>query len=105
MGSRWRLKSAFDESTCRADSNAGQAFPPEVQRIIRALKHYGMILADNGTSILISSDADSRWGDPNAPQSATWILNGWLHCLRGSDFEVVNSTSLMKDPNSAAVAK
>jgi len=105
MGSRWRLKAAFNDSTCVANDNTGQAFPPEAQRIIRALKKYGMILADNGSPILITADTDPRWGDPNAPASATYRLNGWMHCIRGSDFEVVDTSTLVQNPNSAVVAK
>jgi len=105
MGSRWRLKASFDETKCAADSNQGQAFAPEAQRIIRALKRYGMILADNGSAILITTDSDPRWGDPNSSNSANWVLNGWTHCIRGSDFEVVDTSTLMANPNSAAVAK
>jgi hypothetical protein len=105
MGSRWRLKASFDENTCRANDHAGQAFPAEIKRLIRALKTYGMILADNGLAILISTDADQRWGDPASEDSATWKVNGWSHCMTGRDFEVVNSTPLMVDPNSAAVVQ
>lgn len=105
MGSRWRLKASFDETTCRASDNAGRPFPPEMQRLIRALKHYGMIMADNGLPIKISTDADMRWGDPSSPTSATWIMNGWSHCIGGEDFEVVNEQPLMKNSNSAAAAQ
>jgi hypothetical protein len=38
MGQRFRLKADYDIS----------GFSPEVQVILRALKKYGMILADNG---------------------------------------------------------
>jgi hypothetical protein len=105
MGSRWRLKSSFDETTCRANDHAGEAFPPEIQRLIRALKGYGMILSDNGISILITTDADQRWGEPFDEKSATWKMNEWAHCITGRDFEVVNASSLMVDPNSAAIVQ
>ena len=105
MGSRWRLKASFDETTCRANDHAGAAFPAEMQRVIRGLKQYGMILADNGISILISTDADPRWGDPNAEESPTYRMNGWSHCIQGRDFEVVNTAPLMVDPNSAAISQ
>ena len=105
MGSRWRLKATFNEATCAADEHVGGTFPPEVQRIIRALKRYGMILADNGLPILITTDSDPRWGDPNSSSSQNWIFNGWTHCIRGSDFEVVDTSTMMANPNSSAVAK
>ena len=105
MGSRWRLKTNFDENTCREAEHSGEAFPPEAKRLIRGLKHYGMILADNGLAIKISTDSDPRWGDPNSESSANWSINGWAHCISGKDFEVVNSSVMMVDPNSAAVVK
>lgn len=105
MGSRWRLKSSFDETTCQADENAGQAFPPEVQKLIRGLKHYGMILADNGAAIRLQTDTDPRWGDPSSSSSPEWNFNGWTHCIRGSDFEVVNASGIMVNANSATVAQ
>jgi hypothetical protein len=105
MGSRWRLKASFDEKTCRAAEHAGQPFPPEMQRLIRALKHYGMILADNGLPIKISTDADRRWGDPESPTSANWVVNGWCHCISGQNFEVVNAQAMMTNANSAEAAQ
>lgn len=101
MGSRWRLKASFDDKTCHANENAGQPFPPEVQRLIRALKSYGMILADNGLPMKITTDADPHWGDPESETSPTWILNGWCHCITGKDFEVINSQAMMTNANSA----
>jgi len=105
MGSRWRLQASFDETTCRASESAGQPFPPEMRRLIRALKHYGMIVADNGLPIKISTDADPRWGDPSSPTSATWVMNGWSHCISGQDFEVVDAQPLMKNANSAEAVR
>ena len=53
MGMRLRLKSSFDIST----------FPPQSQVILAALQKYGMIMADNGSSIYISGDPDNRWNN------------------------------------------
>jgi hypothetical protein len=53
MGARLRLKAGFDIST----------FSPQVQVILRALKKYGMLLADNGSSWFISGAPDARWDD------------------------------------------
>ncbi|HET7416346.1 MAG TPA: hypothetical protein VFJ61_01805, partial [Solirubrobacterales bacterium] len=53
MGMRVRLKSSYDVST----------FPAEVQVILRGLKKYGMILADNGTGWYITGAPDPRWDD------------------------------------------
>lgn len=101
MGSRWRLKASTDEGVCHAGENNGKSYPPEMQRLIRALKHYGMILADNGIAIRISTDTDTRWGNPASPTSQEWILNGWTHCMTGRDFEVVDSSMLMVNSDSA----
>jgi hypothetical protein len=51
MGMRLRLKASFDISP----------FGPRVQAILMALKKYGMIMADNGSSMFLSGAPDSRW--------------------------------------------
>ena len=81
MGERFRLKASFDLS----------AYPPEVQVILRAMKRYGIILADNGSAWFISGKPDSRWNDSNLRT---------LSQVRGSDFEAVDATVLRVDPNS-----
>lgn len=105
MGSRWRLRADFDAAACRAGAHVGEAFPPEIARLVRALKTYGMILADNGMSILLTSDSDPRWGDPRAPDSPVARVNQWTHCIAGKDFEVVNGADLMTGPQSAATSR
>jgi len=70
MGMRLRLKSGFDISSFSATN----------QVILTALKQYGMIMADNGSSMYISGAPDDRWSNDD------------LHNLTGlsaSDFEVV----------------
>ncbi len=84
MGQRFRLRADFDES----------GFSPEVQVILRALKKYGMILADNGSSWYISGVPDERWNNDHLHE---------LHQVHGSDFEAVDESSLMVDPNSGQV--
>ncbi len=70
MGMRVRLKAGFDLS----------GFPPGCRVILQALKTYGMILADNGSSWYVSGAPDPRWNDEE--------LNT-LKTLTGNDFEVV----------------
>jgi hypothetical protein len=82
MGQRFRLKSNVNTSS----------FGPNVQIILRALKKYGMFLADNGSSWFLSGAPDPRWNDDELHQ---------LSLLHGSDFEAVDESSLMIDPNSA----
>jgi hypothetical protein len=75
MGQRLRLKASFDVS----------GFPKQARAVLVALKRYGMILADNGSSWFISGAPDKRWNNDD------------LHTLarvKGSDFEVVDSSKL-----------
>ena len=81
MGQRFRLKAGFDIIP----------FSPQVQVILRALKRYGMMLADNGSSWYISGVPDERW-DNNVLRE--------LRELHGSDFEAVDISSLMIHPDS-----
>jgi hypothetical protein len=55
MGMRVRLRADYDLS----------GFPREAQTILRALKRYGMFLADNGSAWYISGAPDPRWNDAN----------------------------------------
>jgi len=52
MGMRLRLKSSYDISS----------FSAQMQVILTAMKHYGLILADNGSSLFVTGVSDSRWG-------------------------------------------
>ena len=83
MGQRFRLKGSVDVST----------FSSQVQVLLRALKKYGMILADNGSAWYISGAPNAGWNDD--------ALVSDLRRLKGSDFEAVDSSLLMIDPNSA----
>jgi hypothetical protein len=70
MGMRLRLKASFDIS----------GYPPDDRIILTALKQYGMIMADNGTSLFLSGDPDDRWNNDDL---------GLLRQLTASDFEVL----------------
>jgi hypothetical protein len=76
MGMRVRLKAGVNIA----------AFPAEVQVILRALKTYGMLLADNGGPFFVSGAPDPRWNDSNIDT---------MKRLRGTDFEVVKMTGLV----------
>jgi hypothetical protein len=70
MGLRVRLKASFDVS----------GYPRQARIVLVALKRYGMLVADNGSSWYISGAPDPHWS------------NDQLHTLgrvKGSDFEVV----------------
>ena len=75
MGLRVRLKASVNIAS----------FPPQARVVLRALQHYGMILADNGSPWYISGAPNKRWN------------NDALHTLgrlTGADFEVVDTSSL-----------
>jgi hypothetical protein len=82
MGTRLRLKASVNIS----------GFDAKTQVILRALQDYGMILADSGDRLNISGSPDSRWDDN--------LLNA-MGALHASDFEAVDTSGLMLDPNSA----
>jgi hypothetical protein len=70
MGMRMRLKASYDISS----------FPPQAQVVLAALKKYGMIMADNGSSLYISGDPDNRWSNDDL---------GALKSVPASAFEVL----------------
>ncbi len=84
MGQRFRLKASYDIS----------GFSPEVQVILRALKTYGMMLADNGSAWYISGAPDERWDNDALHE---------LHQVPGAAFEAVDVSGLMVDEDSGQV--
>jgi hypothetical protein len=80
MGMRVRLKASLDISSFSANN----------QVILKALKQYGMIMADNGSSMYLSGAPDDRWD------------NNDLHNLSGltaSDFEVITLGTVYTSAN------
>jgi len=80
MGMRLRLKAGYDIS----------GFPESVQVILTALKKYGMIMADNGSSMYISGAPDDRWSNDD------------LHTIgqvQASAFEVVQMDPVYTSAN------
>lgn len=82
MGQRFRLRADFDLS----------GFSLINQAILQALKTYGMILADNGSSWFISGVPDDRWNNDDLAH---------LNNVHGSDFEAVDVSSLMISADSS----
>jgi len=77
MGQRLRLKRSFDTSR----------FPRQSRVVLRALKRYGAIVADNGAPWFVSGVPSRRWDNDD------------LHSLQrvpGGAWEVVDSTRLSK---------
>lgn len=72
MGERLRLKRGVDIS----------GFPRQARIVLRAMKRYGLIVADNGSNWFVSGAPDAHWS------------NDQLHTLgriTGRDFEVVRA--------------
>lgn len=69
MGERFRLREDFDV----------RPFSPEVQAILKGLKKYGMLVADNGI----------EWAISCAPDRRIPVLHEELRKVKGADFEVV----------------
>jgi hypothetical protein len=72
MGERLRLKASVDIS----------GLPRQARRVARALKTYGLIVADNGSDWFVSGVPDRRWDNDQLHA---------LHGLSGRDFEVVDT--------------
>jgi len=85
MGLRLRLKANVNISS----------FSRTNQIILTALKRYGMIVADNGSSWYISGAPDSRWNNDDLHM---------LGAIPGSDFEAVDESSLQVNVNSGQAA-
>src|SRR3712207_3761355 len=77
MGQRLRLKRSFDLSR----------FPSQSRVVLRALKRYGAIVADNGSAWYVSGAPAKGWDNDD------------LHSLgrvKGADFEVVDTGRLRR---------
>ena len=77
MGQRLRLKADVDI----------EKFPKHAKAVALGLKKYGMFVADNGSDWLISSAPDKRIKGLDS-----------LRVLKGSDFEVVQTTGEFEGP-------
>ena len=69
MGMRLRLKSSYDIS----------GYSTQMQTILKAMQKYGLILADNGSSLYVTGASDSRWGSDldslkNVPSTAFEVV-------------------------------
>jgi hypothetical protein len=75
MGLRFRLKRSYPIG----------GFPPQARVVLRALKEYGLIVADNGSNWYVSGAPHPKW---STDQLHT------LHRVPGSAFEVVDTSRL-----------
>jgi hypothetical protein len=83
MGARFRLRAAFHLP-------ASQCFRA-CQVVIKAMKTYGLILADNGSNWYFQGATDSRW---------TYTMVDQLKAIPAREFQAVNESCLMISANS-----
>ena len=81
MGARFRLRANFDVS----------GYSPQAQVVLRAMRHFGMIVADNGSNWYFGGTADPGW--PAA-------LVDELKQVPASAFDAVDESSLKVSPDS-----
>jgi hypothetical protein len=86
MGARFRLKASYDIS----------GFGHEAQVVLTAFKHYGLIVADNGSDWFFTGTEDAGWNLGPYPK-----MISDLKLVPASQFEAVDESALMVDPNSA----
>ena len=84
MGLRVRLRADFDVG----------GFPPVVQTILRGLKKYGMMVADNGSDWYVCGAPDARWDD-DALRS---LRRGDRRRLRGRGLARAAARRLLREP-------
>jgi hypothetical protein len=75
MGLRFRLKRGYPLA----------GFPPQARVVLRALKEYGLIVADNGSNWYVSGALHPKWSNEQLHT---------LHRVPGSAFEVVDTSRL-----------
>jgi hypothetical protein len=80
MGMKLRLKASFNIS----------GFSAKNQVILKAFKKYGIIMADNGSSMYIGGAPDERWDNDDLHN---------LDSITASDFEVVKMTTVYTAAN------
>ena len=85
MGARFRLRKGFSLN----------GFSPAAQVILKAMKHYGMIIADNGSDWYFQGTMDSRW---------TNALLDQLKTVPASAFVAVDESACMVSPDSGQAA-
>ena len=77
MGQRVRLRRSFSLS----------GFPRQSRVVLRALKEYGALVADNGSAWFVSGAPSRGWNNDDLQSFGR---------VRGSDFEVVDSSKLKR---------
>lgn len=95
MGARFRLRASFDIA----------GYDPRTQVILRAMKKYGLVLADGGSNWFFSGTSDTNWPDIVLSQLKSIVVSpavpGSNPVVYDHKFEVVDTGLLQMDPNSA----
>jgi hypothetical protein len=84
MGARFRLKAGYSPRN----------FAPAAREVVRAMKTYGLVLADNGSPWFFQGERNAGWPDR---------LISDLKRIPASAFVAVDTRPLMVDPDSAQV--
>ena len=84
MGARFRLDAGFSTSGYGAKARA----------VIKAMKTYGLVLADNGSAWYFQGEQNRHWPSKLVEE---------LKTIPASEFVAVDTSSLMVDPDSAQV--
>jgi hypothetical protein len=84
MGARFRLKASYDASH----------LSPYAQRVVAAMKTYGLVLADNGSPWFFQGEQHRKWPEQ---------LIEDLKQIPADQFVAVDTSSLMVDADSAQV--
>jgi hypothetical protein len=85
MGARFRLKASFD----------GSGFSPAARVVLRAMKRYGLIVADNGSDWYFQGTVDPRW---------TYAFVDQLKRIPARAFVAVDEHACRVAPDSGAFA-
>ncbi len=84
MGARFRLKGGYDIS----------GYSSKAQIVLRAMKRYGMIVADNGSDWYFQGAVDPRW---------TYAFVDQLKRVPAGAFVAVDASDCKAAPNSGGV--
>jgi len=87
MGARFRLEASFKLPASQCKSMC--------QTVIKAMKTYGLILADNGSDWYFQGTDDARWA-----RAAASTMIGQLKEIPASAFQAVDESCLIVNPNS-----
>ena len=85
MGARFRLKAGYDMS----------GYPVRAQVVLRAMKRYGVIVADNGSDWYVQGAVDPRW---------TYSFVDQLKRVPAGAFVAVDASACRVASNSGAFA-